>query len=245
MSLSLPEEQSAKQNYVRSLFDGIASRYDLLNHLLSFGFDILWRKKAIRLLRGYHPRLMLDVATGTCEFAIEAAASLDAEVTGVDISTQMLNIGRGKVRRKGLEHRVRLDLGAAESLNFKAETFDAVTVAFGVRNFSDFRLGLREMRRVLKPGGVALILEFSKPRQYFFSRLYSLYFHRVLPVIGGLVSGNQDSYEYLPQSVGNFPDSTAFLEILRSIGFSATEEHRLTFGIATIYLAIKAASESQ
>jgi demethylmenaquinone methyltransferase / 2-methoxy-6-polyprenyl-1,4-benzoquinol methylase len=239
MSVSLPEGESTKQEYVRSLFDGIAPHYDFLNHFLSSGFDILWRKRAIRLLREFHPQHILDVATGTADLAIEAARSLGADVIGIDISNQMLALGRKKILSKGVTHLVSLKPGDAESLDFEGGVFDAVTVAFGVRNFSDVRRGLGEMLRVLKPRGIAMILEFSKPRTFPMSWLYNVYFHWVLPVLGGLISKSRESYEYLPKSVRDFPDDKAFLELLHSVGYSNTAQYRLTFGIATIYLGTK------
>ena len=236
------EEKSTKQEYVRSLFDGIASHYDFLNHFLSSGFDILWRRHAIRFLRESHPRLILDVATGTADLAIEAARSLGASVIGIDISNQMLSLGRRKISQKGLIELISLRPGNAESLEFEDNMFDAVTVAFGVRNFSDAGKGLTEMHRVLKPGGMAVILEFSKPRIFPVRQIYNLYFERILPFLGGVISESRESYDYLPNSVREFPDNTRFLELLHSVGYSNTRQHRLTFGIATIYLGTKALS---
>ncbi|HEY6950786.1 MAG TPA: bifunctional demethylmenaquinone methyltransferase/2-methoxy-6-polyprenyl-1,4-benzoquinol methylase UbiE [Bacteroidota bacterium] len=233
------EEESARQAYVRSLFDGIAHRYDLLNHLLSSGFDILWRKQAIRMLRRFEPKELLDLATGTADFAIAAAKMPGAKITGVDISNEMLRLGKAKIHRLGLDGRINLERGTAESLAFNDCSFDAVTVAFGVRNFADIHQGLREMYRVLRPNGVVLILEFSKPRIFPFNVMYGFYFNRILPLVGGFVSRNRESYEYLPQSVSRFPDNSEFLGILRSAGFSGAEYHRLTLGIVTIYLGTK------
>jgi demethylmenaquinone methyltransferase/2-methoxy-6-polyprenyl-1,4-benzoquinol methylase len=244
MNPPIPEGQSIKQEYVRSLFDGIASHYDFLNHFLSSGFDILWRRRAIQFLKERHPRTVLDIATGTADLAIEAAQSLGASVIGVDISRKMLTIGKAKVSHKGLDELITLTEGNAESLVFEDSTFDAVTVGFGVRNFSDIRLGLAEMYRVLKPNGTALILEFSRPRTLMFRHLYNFYFDRILPFIGGIVSKRRESYEYLPKSVKDFPDDKAFLGLLTSIGYSDTRQYRLTFGIATIYLGTKANLDS-
>ncbi len=221
------------------MFDGIAHRYDFLNHFLSGGIDILWRRRAIRTLEARHPAKVLDVATGTADFAIEAAKTLRASVIGVDISDEMLALGREKIRRLGLSDAVSLKRGKAESLDFPDETFDAVTVAFGVRNFADVQRGLREMCRVLRPGGVAVILEFSQPRTPIVRSLYGFYFERILPWIGGIVSSNRASYEYLPSSVLQFPDGTEFLRILQGAGFALTKWHPLTMGIASIYLGYK------
>ncbi len=239
MESPFPQAQPDKAEYVRSLFDGIARRYDLLNHLLSCGFDILWRKRAIRLLLERHPRLILDLATGTADLAIEAAKTLGAIVTGVDISDHMLAIGREKVRRLGLKDRVLLSKGRAETLDVETNSFDAVTVAFGVRNFADVGRGLQEMYRVLRPGGTVLVLEFSKPNAMLLGSLYRFYFLRILPVIGGWVSRSRSSYQYLPNSVQEFPDGEDFLSLLRSAGFTETLSHPLTMGIATIYTGRK------
>ena len=242
MNLPLPEGQSARQEYVRSLFDGIASHYDFLNHLLSSGFDILWRKHAIQLLQEFHPQYILDIATGTADLALEAARSMGARVIGIDISSQMLTLGREKIVQRRLDQLVSLKLGTAESLEFDDNTFDAVTVSFGVRNFSDVQKGLAEMHRVLRKNGIALILEFSKPRMFPFRQIYGFYFQRILPFVGGLVSKNRESYDYLPTSVKDFPDDSAFLTFLHSAGFSNTKQYRLTFGVATIYLGMKVES---
>lgn len=239
MNSSLSEEQSARREFVRSLFDGIAPQYDFLNHLLSLGIDVHWRKYAIRLLKQFQPSRILDVATGTGDVALEAARTLNAEVIGIDISDEMLAIGRKKVKRRGLSEKISLRPGSAESLEFRDGTFDAVTVAFGARNFSDVRRGLEEMFRVLRNNGVALILEFSKPRMAVFRQIYALYFERVLPLVGGMFSKSRTSYEYLPQSVKEFPDDAAFLDLMHKAGFTKTEQHRLTFGIATVYVGIK------
>ena len=239
MNRPLHEEHAAKREYVRLMFDGIATHYDFLNHFLSSGFDILWRKRAIRLLRDYHPKLILDVATGTGDLAVEAARSLGTQVVGVDISERMLDLGREKVSQKGLDRLVSLKRGYAEHLDEADNIYDAVTVAFGVRNFSDVNKGLGEMFRVLRGGGVAMILEFSKPRVFPFRQIYGMYFERVLPFLGGMVSRSRESYDYLPRSVREFPDDTAFLDILHSAGFVETRQTRLTLGIATIYLGTK------
>jgi demethylmenaquinone methyltransferase/2-methoxy-6-polyprenyl-1,4-benzoquinol methylase len=239
MNSPLPEGQSARQEFVRSLFDGIASHYDFLNHFLSSGFDILWRKQAIRLLQEFHPQYILDIATGTADLAIEAARSMGARVIGIDISSQMLTLGRAKIAQRRLDKLVSLKLGIAESLEFEDNTFDAVMVSFGVRNFSDVQKGLAEMYRVLRQNGIALILEFSKPRMFPFQQIYGFYFQHILPLVGGLVSRNRESYNYLPRSVKEFPDDSAFLELLHFAGFSNTKQYRLTGGVATIYLGMK------
>ncbi len=239
MTPPVSQPPSARQEDVRAMFDGIARRYDLLNHLLSSGIDIYWRSKAIRLLKGFHPQTVLDVATGTADFAIEAARSLQAKVVGIDISQEMLSLGRIKVTQKAMNDVVSLRMGSAESLDFEDSVFDAVIVAFGARNFADLRKGLAEMHRVLKPGGHVLILEFSKPRGFPVGPLYDFYFHHIVPFIGGLISKHRDSYEYLPRSVSEFPEDTAFLNLMDTTGFAVCTQHRLTFGIATAYLGTK------
>lgn len=239
MTSSSRDPYSDKQESVRIMFDGIAHRYDLLNHVLSSGFDIFWRRKAIKLLRKASPQTILDVATGTADFAIEAAKRLDAKIIGIDLSEQMLQKGTQKVRRQRLEGRITLEQGQAEALRFENDTFDAVTVAFGVRNFANIERGLTEMFRVLRPGGTALVLEFSKPRTFPFKQLYRFYFHNILPSIGGYVSSRKEPYQYLPDSVEGFPDGNNFLALLQNAGFTQTRQRVLTFGIATIYMGTK------
>lgn len=225
--------------YVRSLFDKIAHRYDLLNHLLSFGIDLYWRAKAIQLLRKYQPERILDIATGTADLAIKASALHPKQIIGIDISEEMLRIGRQKISERKLEHLISLQTGDAEQLDFADDSFDAVTVAFGVRNFSDLRRGFTEMQRVLCPGGTAVILEFSQPRSFPVKQLYRFYSRWILPAIGGLISKHREAYEYLPKTVTEFPDGEELLSILRESGFTTTEHHPLTFGITTVYVGIK------
>jgi demethylmenaquinone methyltransferase/2-methoxy-6-polyprenyl-1,4-benzoquinol methylase len=225
----------ADKQYVRSLFNAIAYRYDLLNHLLSGGIDLYWRRKAIEHLRPDAPRTILDVATGTGDFALAALRLNPERVVGVDIAENMLAIGREKLRRRGAQHRVTFELGDAERLAFSDGTFDAAIVAFGVRNFENLNQGLREMRRVLNPGGRVIILEFSRPQTAPFRQIYLAYFRTILPLIGRLVSGHTGAYTYLPDTVMRFPEGPAFLEQLRASGFDDLREERLTFGIATMY----------
>ena len=225
--------------YVRSLFDSIARRYDMLNHLLSGGIDMYWRKKAIDALRGVPPGRILDVATGTADLAIAAAALAPREVVGVDIAEEMLSVGRRKIAARGLSPLVSLRMGEAESLPFAGSSFDAAIVAFGVRNFENLEAALGEMLRVLRPGGKLVVLEFSRPRRFPFRQIYLAYFLRVIPVMGRVISGNGEAYSYLPSSVMAFPEGEEFLSILRGAGFRAARAERLTFGIATIYTAEK------
>jgi demethylmenaquinone methyltransferase/2-methoxy-6-polyprenyl-1,4-benzoquinol methylase len=225
----------ADKQYVRSLFNAIAYRYDLLNHLLSGGIDLYWRRKAIEQLRPDAPRSILDVATGTGDFALAALRLEPERVVGVDIAEKMLAIGREKIRRRGEEDRVTFEQGDAEHLPFPDAAFDAAIAAFGVRNFENLNRGLREMARVLKPGGRVIVLEFSRPKAAPFRQFYMLYFRTLLPLIGRLVSGHPGAYTYLPDTVMRFPEGPAFLEHLRSSGFEMLREERLTFGIATLY----------
>lgn len=221
--------------YVRSLFDSIAYRYDLLNHLLSGGVDLYWRRRAVEHLMALRPRRILDVATGTADFAIAALRCGPERVVGVDIAEKMLEVGREKLRRRGLDGRITLESGEAERLQFPDGTFDAAIVAFGVRNFEHLEAGLKEMNRVLRPGGKVVVLEFSRPRVFPFKQVYNLYFRSILPKIGEFISRHDEAYRYLPDTVMNFPDGTAFLSLLQRAGFREAAEDRLTLGIATIY----------
>lgn len=223
--------------YVRTLFNRIAGRYDLLNHLLSSGFDILWRKKAVRLLGRSHPRRILDVATGTGDLALELVRLKPQGVVGVDVAPEMLRIAARKAVRKNLGNLLSFQEAPAEQLPFPDKTFDAVTVSFGVRNFSSLEQGLSEMARVLRPGGEVVILEFSRPRVFPIRQLYGLYSRRVLPLIGGWISRHREAYEYLPNTIREFPDGEAFGTILRQAGFADLQITPLTFGIVTIYHA--------
>jgi len=233
------DSDQQKKLQVEQMFDNIAPKYDFLNHFLSLGIDKLWRKKAIRILSTFNPAEILDVATGTGDFAIAAAKLKPRKVTGFDISEQMLNVGRDKVKRLRLDQVIEFRKGDSENMPFANNQFDAITVAFGVRNFETLENGLKEFRRVLKDDGVAIILEFSKPRYFPMKQFYFFYFFKILPFIGKLVSKDSSAYSYLPESVMAFPDDQKFLSILNQVGFSRTSQKRLTFGIATIYIAQK------
>lgn len=229
----------AKKEKVQEMFNGIAPKYDLLNHLLSLGIDKAWRRKAMRELeRGAKDRV-LDVACGTGDFSIEALRHGVRQVVGVDISENMLAVAREKARDKGLEEQLEFLYGDSEQLTFPDENFDAVTVAFGVRNFEHLERGLREMCRVLRPGGRVVILEFSTPDRFPMKQLYRFYFKHILPRVGGLVSGDRGAYEYLPASVFAFPQGDRFLDIMRACGFRDVRRRPLTFGIATLYIGEK------
>lgn len=237
--LPYKDKSETKKKQVADMFDSISGKYDFLNHFLSLGIDIRWRKKAIKYLQKDQPKHILDIATGTGDFAIESLKLNPEKVTGIDISEGMLNVGREKMIKKGLSEIIDLQSGDSENLQFDDNNFDAVIVAFGVRNFENLEKGLSEMNRVLKPGGKAVILEFSKPTIFPFKQLYSFYFRWVLPKIGKLVSKDNVAYTYLPESVNEFPFGDQFLEILEKTGFKNTLCKPLTLGISSIYIGEK------
>lgn len=238
----LPKRNVYEQTFVGSLFDSIAHRYDFLNHALSSGVDIIWRRRAIQLLKPVQPKQILDVATGTADLAIEAVRLNPEQIIGIDISAKMLEIGRRKIQNRKLEHIIKLESGEAEHLRFESGSFDVVMAAFGVRNFADLKLGLKEFYRVLRTGGCAMILEFSKPKRFPIKQMFHFYSRYFLPMLGGIVSNNHSAYEYLPSSVAEFPDGEEFCTILRSVGFILTAYSPQTFGIASIYIAKKESS---
>lgn len=229
----------SKKEQVAQMFDNISGRYDLLNHLLSLNIDKLWRRKAVKLLRPYHPNSIIDLATGTGDFAVELMKLEPEEIKGIDISEGMLRVGQEKMKRRHIDHIVTLDRGDAEDIPFPDNRFEAATVAFGVRNFENLQRGLSEIHRILKPGYALAVLEFSKPRTAPFKQIYQAYFRFVLPTIGRLISKDSSAYTYLPDSVNAFPEGAEFIAFLKKAGFKNITEHRLTFGIATIYLAEK------
>lgn len=233
------ESTATKKEQVATMFNNISWRYDLLNRLLSFGIDIWWRKKAIAKMKLLQPKFILDVATGTGDLAIEALSLNPDKIIGVDISEGMLEMGRKKLTESGLSHKIELRLGDSEKLLFPENHFDAVMVAFGVRNFEDLEAGLSEILRVLKPGGQIMVLEFSKPKNQIIKILYNFYNRNVLPTVGKLLSKDATAYTYLPESVEAFPEGTSFVKILTSIGFQNSKAVPLTFGISSIYTAVK------
>ncbi len=229
---------ASKTDEVAEMFDNIAPRYDFLNRFFSLRIDTLWRKKLIERLRSLQPKMVLDVATGTADLAITAAKSLpDTTITGIDISKEMLAYGKKKVHAAQMSDRVLLDVGNAQSLNFPDASYDAVMVAFGVRNFENLDLGLREMRRVLKLEGKLFILEFSNPQHVIIRWLYYFYFCNVLPIVGKWISKDARAYTYLPESVKAFPSGDAMKQVLLQNGFKSVECITLTFGISTLYIA--------
>ena len=229
-------EAEGKAEAVEEMFDAVAPRYDFLNRVLSAGIDRYWRSRAVRMLSDEQPRRVLDVATGTADLAIKIERTLHPrETIGIDLSTEMLDRGRAKVEQKGLSPRISLRKADAADLPFADASFDAAFVAFGVRNFEDLDAGLGDIRRVLRPSGALVVLEFSSPRAFPIKQVYDWYSRRVLPRIGGLLSPDQGAYEYLPNSVAAFPDGTDFLRRMRSAGFADLEWTPLTFGIASLY----------
>jgi demethylmenaquinone methyltransferase / 2-methoxy-6-polyprenyl-1,4-benzoquinol methylase len=230
----------SKKEQVADMFDDIAPRYDFLNRFLSVGIDVGWRKKALAELIAIRPRKVLDVATGTADVAIMAARMLRPEkIVGIDISEKMLAVGRNKLLKESLEGQIELQSGDSEAINFPDGSFDAVTVAFGVRNFEHLEKGLREIHRVLRPGGKLVVLEFSKPKTKGIQQLYTFYMGMVAPEMGKIFSRNKDAYRYLNDSVMSFPEGDAFTAILNSTGFTETTCKRLSFGICSIYCGIK------
>lgn len=231
---------SGKKDQVTSMFDKVAPYYDFLNRLLSLRIDILWRRSAIKTLAKVKPNSILDIATGTADLAIEAAKQLKPDkIVGLDISANMLKIGDKKIARKNLTEIISLELGDSENLQFEDESFDAITAGFGVRNFENLEKGLQEMYRVLKPGGNLMILEFSKPYAFPLKQGFNLYFKYMLPVIGKVVSKDPKAYQYLYESVQAFPDYEKFSGILKKLGFREPTFKPLSFGICTIYNAVK------
>lgn len=237
--LPYKDKQTGKKQQVADMFDNISHKYDFLNHFLSLGIDIRWRKKAIKLLKDIEPKQILDIATGTGDFAIESLKLNPDHVTGVDISEGMLNVGREKLKKRKLDDKITLLSGDSENLPFEDNKFDAIIVAFGVRNFENLEKGLSEMFRVLRPGGKVVVLEFSKPKRFPFKQLYNFYFKNILPTLGKTISKDNAAYTYLPESVRSFPDGKDFTSILDKLGFKDTVCKPLTLGISSIYTGIK------
>mgnify|MGYP000642793795 CR=1 FL=1 len=238
MVLPYKNSKQPKKGQVEEMFDSISPKYDLLNHLLSVNIDKIWRKKAILKLKPFTPKKLLDIATGTGDFAIQAGKRLTStQITGIDISEGMLNIARKKLQKKGLEKQIEVLKADSENLPFDKNCFDAAIVGFGVRNFENLEKGLAEIHRVLKPGAVLFVLEFSKPEKTPFKQIYYFYFRHILPLVGRMVSKDKSAYTYLPESVKEFPAGNDFLNILADAGFVKNKCFRQTFGIASIYEA--------
>lgn len=228
-----------KKEQVAQMFDNIANRYDLLNSILSLGIHKGWRKKCVKLLRPLAPATLLDVATGTGDFAIACAALRPASIVGIDISEGMMHFGREKLKTLGLNHLIRLEQGNAETVSFPDASFDAIVVGFGVRNFQNLEKGLTNLYRLLKPGGRLVVLEFSYPRNPIVKAGYNFYFTYITPLVGKLLSKDTRAYSYLTESVKAFPNNARFTDILRRIGYTHTTFKPLSFGIAAIYCGDK------
>ena len=234
------DSTDSKKKQVEKMFDKIAFRYDFLNHFLSAGIDVGWRKKTIKQLRSLNPKSILDVATGTGDMAILANKLLSADkITGIDISEGMLEIGKKKIEKLGLQHRIELLKGDSETIIFDDNSFDAVTVAFGVRNFQDLELGLSEIKRVLKPGGKLVVLECTKPKLPVIKNFYNLYLTLIAPMIGRVISKNKNAYQYLNESVQKFPEGKDFVQILNKLGYKNASCKTLSLGISSIYCGEK------
>jgi demethylmenaquinone methyltransferase/2-methoxy-6-polyprenyl-1,4-benzoquinol methylase len=234
------DSTESKKEQVQNMFNKIAFRYDFLNHFLSAGIDVGWRKKAIRQLVSIHPKNILDVATGTADFALTSYKILRPEkITGIDISDGMLEIGRKKIEKYGLQSYIELLNGDSEAIFFKDNSFDAVTVAFGVRNFENLGKGLSEIYRVLKPGGKLIVLECSKPSLPVIKNMYNFYMKFITPKVGKLISKNNDAYQYLNNSVQQFPEKKTFIHILNQSGYRHSFYKTLSLGICTIYCGEK------
>ncbi|MDB4032983.1 bifunctional demethylmenaquinone methyltransferase/2-methoxy-6-polyprenyl-1,4-benzoquinol methylase UbiE [Flavobacteriaceae bacterium] len=231
--------EEGKKTQVRNMFNGIAQNYDALNRVISFGIDISWRKKVVALVEATNPKNVLDIATGTGDLAIHLAETRAEKIIGLDLSPGMLSVGIEKVAQKNLSHKIDMIIGDSEALPFETGSIDAVTVAFGVRNFENLALGLSEILRVLKPKGTLVILETSVPEKTPFKQGYGLYTKNLLPLIGRLFSKDKSAYSYLSESAAQFPYGISFNNILKEIGFTTVVHHPQTFGVATIYQAVK------
>lgn len=232
-------DKGTKKEQVIRMFNQIAPRYDFLNRILSFGIDKIWRKRLVKLAARSKASVILDVATGTGDLALALTKNEPAIIYAVDISTKMLQLAEKKVQKKNLQNTIILKEADSESLPFENNTFDLITVAFGVRNFENYLEGLKEMKRVLKPGGMVLILEFSNPELFPIKQLYNFYFHRIIPLFAACFSSDKEAYNYLPASVVKFPEGQSFENKLLDLGFKDTISYKQTLGVATIYSAKK------
>ncbi len=230
--------EGSKREQVEKMFDSISHKYDFLNHFLSLGIDHMWRRKTIARLKDIQPKKILDVATGTADLAIAALKLNPDEVVGIDLSANMLSVGQTKLDKKGYE-KISLMQGDSENLPFEDNTFDAITVGFGVRNYENLEKGLNEMKRVLRPGGKLAVLEFSKPSVFPIKQVFTFYSKYILPLWGKIFSGSQEAYVYLPESVKHFPEGQHFIDILSKCGYQNTSFSRLTFGITSVYEGTK------
>ena len=233
------QEETGKKEQIEKMFDSISGRYDFLNRFLSLGIDIYWRKLMVNRLKAMKPKTILDIATGTADVAIAMRKIGPEKIVGLDLSEGMLEIGREKVSKKGLGNLIQLLKGDSEHLPYSENAFEAVTVAFGVRNFENLLKGLSEMNRVLKPGGKVVILEFSRPRIFPVKQLYDFYFRYFCPWWGRMISKDDSAYRYLYESVNAFPEGESFLEVAKQAGFREIKAERVTFGIVSLYTGVK------
>ena len=234
------EDKREKKEQVREMFDSIAPAYDFMNRAMTFGIDRLWRRKAVKMLCGHAPREILDIATGTGDLAIQIADALpEANVTGIDLSKGMVEIGKEKVAARGLSGRVSLEIGDCLALKYPDSSFDCVTCAYGVRNFQDLLAGYKEMYRVMRPGGLLLIIELSAPTSALVKPFYKAYTKFIIPTIGRVISKDNRAYSYLPESIAAVPSGESMTSLLRQAGFSDAAFRRLTFGTCTIYTGVK------
>jgi demethylmenaquinone methyltransferase/2-methoxy-6-polyprenyl-1,4-benzoquinol methylase len=229
----------SKKGQVEKMFNNISKEYDILNRVISFGIDISWRKKIVKILKSKNPSIILDVATGTGDLAIELVKTNAKKIIGLDISKGMLDVGIDKINHKNLNNTIEMVIGDSENLKYVDNFFDAVTVSFGVRNFESLDLGLREIFRVLKPNGSLVILETSNPTKFPFKQFYTVYSKFILPTIGKIFSKDKLAYNYLSESSAEFPYGEKFNNILKKIGFTSVVDFPQTFGVATIYVASK------
>ena len=232
-------ENKSKKEEVAEMFNNISKRYDFLNHFLSLGIDKIWRKKAVKMLRDVQPKRILDLATGTGDFAIESLKLNPTEIVGMDISEGMLEVGRTKMKKRGFDPIISMQLGDSENLPFEDNYFDALTVGFGVRNYENLEKGLAEMLRVVRPGGKLIILEFSKPKNFPIKQYYAFHSKYIIPFFGKRISKDEKAYEYLPESVAAFPEGEDFKTILKQVGYQSVGSKLVAGGIATIYFGSK------
>lgn len=232
-------EDRSKKEEVAEMFNNISKRYDFLNHFLSLGIDKIWRRKAVNELREINPKRILDIATGTGDFALATLKISPEEVVGIDISEGMLEVGKDKMKKKKVDHIVTMQLGDSENLPFEDNYFDALTVGFGVRNFENLEKGLSEMLRVIRPEGKAIILEFSKPKKFPIKQVFGFYSKYIIPFFGKNISKDEKAYAYLPESVQAFPEGEEFTNILKKVGYKKVEAKLVSGGIATIYIGRK------
>ena len=232
-------KSSSKKEEVAEMFNNISKRYDFFFFFLSKGIDKVWRKRGVKILGEVSPKKILDIATGTGDFAIAALKLNPDEVIGVDISQGMLDVGKVKMKKKGVESIVKMHLADSEELPFETDCFDGLTVGFGVRNYQNLEKGLTDMLRVLKPEGKAVILEFSKPKKFPIKQLFGFYSKYLIPLFGKYISKDKRAYEYLPESVAAFPEGQEFIDIMKRLGYKNIKSQLVSFGIATIYSGVK------